>query len=54
MEKKEALLQVNNDVSKNDLISLIKDDINLKKYLNKKNIVKSIYIQNKLINLIVN
>ena len=51
--KKRGILEIKKNTSEDLLISLIKDDEHLKKYLNTKIIKKKIYIKNKLINLII-
>ena len=51
--KKRALLVVKRDVKDEELLEKIKNNNNLKKYLDKNEIKKKIFIQNKLINLII-
>ena len=51
--KKRALIEVNRDISENDLMKLIMKNENLKKYIIEENIKKKIFIQNKLINIII-
>ena len=52
-------LQTNNikfymiDIDENNLISIIKDDPVIKKHLNEEIIKKTIYIKNKLINILI-
>ena len=52
--KKRGLINHEIDSSQNQLIEMIKNDKNLNKYINKKELKKIIYIPNKLINIITN
>ena len=51
--KKRGLILIENNISKDDLIEKIKKESEINKFLNGKNVIKSIYIENKLINLII-
>tara|TARA_B110001452_G_scaffold73049_1_gene59082 strand:- start:5814 stop:8363 length:2550 start_codon:yes stop_codon:yes gene_type:complete len=51
--KKRSLINVGMDLDENMILSIIKKDLTIKKYLDKKEIKKTIYIKNKLINLIL-
>ena len=51
--KKRSLINVKVDIEEKNLIIIIKEIKEIKKYLEEKNIIKSIFIKNKLINLIV-
>ena len=51
--KKRGVLKIENEIDENKLIEKIKIDDQLSKYMFNKTIVKSIYIKNKLINLIL-
>ena len=51
--KKRGLILIKNNISKDDLIEKIKKESEINKFLNGKNVIKSIYIENKLINLII-
>ncbi len=51
--KKKSLLKFKKDISEEELIAQVKNDEKIKKLLNNKNIIKSIFIKNKLINLII-
>ena len=51
--KKRGITSVTTEIEKNELLELIHKDIKLNKYLDKKKIKKVIYIDNKLINLIL-
>ena len=51
--KKRSLIKVKADIEEKNLIELAKDAKEIKKYLEEKIIIKSIFIKNKLINLIV-
>ena len=50
--KKRSIINANMDIQKETLINLIKKDHNLSKFLNG-DIIKCIFIKNKLINLII-
>ena len=51
--KKRGLILIENNISKDDLIEKIKKENQINKFLKGKNVIKSIYIENKLINLII-
>jgi leucyl-tRNA synthetase len=51
--KKRSIIKVKNDISEKELIKEIKENENVNKYLKNKEILKSIFIQNKLINIII-
>ena len=51
--KKRGILIANKDTNENQLIDIIKNDEKINKHLTKMNIKKTIFIKNKLINLIV-
>ena len=51
--KKRGLILIENNISKDDLIEKIKKESEINRFLNGKNVTKSIYIENKLINLIL-
>ena len=51
--KKRSLINVGMDLDENMILSIVKEDLTVKKYLDKKEIKKTIYIKNKLINLIL-
>jgi len=51
--KKRGLINVNRDISENDLFALIKKEKNLNKYLDNKNQKKIIFIKNRIINIII-
>ena len=51
--KKRKVFSINKSVNKETLIENIKKDDQIKKYLNNKIIIKTIYIENKLINFII-
>jgi len=51
--KKRALMNVERDIKGEDLLEMIKKDHNLQKYLKNNEIKNKIFIQNKLINLIL-
>ena len=51
--KKRALINTDRDVSEENLLLIIKKNVNLKKYLDNKEIKKVIFIKNKIINIII-
>ena len=51
--KKRGILNTTRNLDEKDLINLIKKDKNLFKYLDKKEVKKTIFVKNKLINLII-
>jgi leucyl-tRNA synthetase len=51
--KKRKVLSLDKNFEENELIMFIKQQNLLKNYLNDKKIIKTIYIKNKLLNLIV-
>ena len=51
--KKRGLINVNRDMSVNDLFTLIKEEKNLNKYLENKEQKKIIFVQNRIINIII-
>ena len=52
--KKRKVFSINKSMNKEKLIEEIKNDDQIKKYLDNKQIIKTIYIENKLINFIIN
>ena len=51
--KKRDLIEVKRDTSEDELLIYIKKRENLKKYLNNNNFKKTIFVKNKIINLII-
>ena len=51
--KKRGLINTNRDISENDLIKLINESLELRKYIENKEFKKKIFIPNKLINIIL-
>ena len=51
--KKRGLIKCENDISEETLIKLINERDEINKYLNKKEILKTIYVKNKIINIIL-
>ena len=51
--KKRGLINTDQDLDEDNLIKLINNDKNIKKYLENKNIKRKIYIKNKLLNIII-
>ena len=51
--KKRSLISVQKDIDENSLIKVIKDKELIKNYLNNGNLLKTIYIKNRLINYII-
>ncbi len=52
--KKRALLNIKRDINEAEVLSKIKKDKIVDKYLNKKDIKKVIFVQNRLINILIN
>ena len=52
--KKRAILNENRDIDQESLLSKIKNNKNIKKYLKNKSINKIIFVKNRLINLLIN
>ena len=52
--KKRALLNTKKNISENDLLKLAKENNIIKKYLDKKEIKKVIFVQNRLMNILIN
>ena len=51
--KKRGILKVERDIDENSLLNLVKENENLKKYVETKVIKKNIFVKNRLINLII-
>ena len=51
--KKRGLIKSSNNLSEDELMKLIQNDEKLQKYIENKKIRKKIYIQDKLINIII-
>ncbi len=51
--KKRCIIMTEKNLSKDDLIKLVYETNELKKFLDKKEIVRSIFVKDKLINLII-
>ena len=51
--KKRGLLNLKKDTDQKELLSLIKKDEKLNKYLENKEIKKQIFVKNKIMNLII-
>ena len=51
--KKRKVFSINRSIDKETIINSIKNDDQIKKYLNNKKLIKTIYIENKLINFII-
>jgi len=52
--KKRKVFSINKSIDEKTLIENIKKDEQIKKYLDNKEIIKTIYIEKKLINFIIN
>ena len=52
--KKRSILNTKKNIEERDLLKIIKEDKVLEKYLNQKTIVKTVYVQNRLMNILVN
>ena len=51
--KKRGIISFNSEIEENDLIQEVKKDVNISKFMENKKIIKTIYIKNKIINLIL-
>ena len=51
--KTRDVIVIKKDITESDLMKIIFNNIKLNKYLNEKKIKKTIFIQNKIINLII-
>ena len=51
--KKRGLIKANRDISEEDLIGLIKKNIEMNKYIKNQEFKKKIFVPNKLINIII-
>jgi len=51
--KKRSSIKCENEITENSVIKLIKEDEKTKKYIANKEIIRTIYVKNKLINLII-
>ena len=51
--KKRGLIKTKPNLSEEKLFEIIKNDETLTKHINQKNVKRKIYIQNKLINIII-
>ena len=51
--KKRSIIEANTNISEKDLINKAKQDSQILKYLKDKNIFKTIYVKNRLLNLII-
>ena len=53
MEKKRGLIKANRDISEEDIISLIKKNSEINKYIKNQEFKKKVFVPNKLINIII-
>ena len=53
MEKKRSIIEVNSNINEKDIIDKSIKDSQILKYIKDKKIVKTIYVKNRLLNLIV-
>tara|TARA_B100000427_G_C15455332_1_gene571528 strand:- start:577 stop:1275 length:699 start_codon:yes stop_codon:yes gene_type:complete len=51
--KKRSIINVKKGINENEVKKIIKDDSNINKYLDNKEIIKSIFVKDKLINLVI-
>ena len=51
--KKRGIISLDSEIEENDLIKEIKKDVNILKFIENKKVSKTIYIKNKIINLIL-
>ena len=52
--RKRAILNVRKDISENEILKLAKDEKTIDRYLNNAEINKVIFVQNRLINILIN
>ena len=52
--KKRSIINANKDLSENDVLSLVKKDKLVDKYLTNKTITKIIFVKNRLMNILTN
>ena len=52
--RKRSLISINRGISENELLKMVKDDKNCEKYLSKKEIKKIVYVENRLMNILIN
>ena len=52
--RKRSLININRGISEKDLLKLVKEDKNCEKYLSKKEIKKIVYVENRLMNILIN
>ena len=52
--RKRALINVEKDMEERILLEIVKKDKNVEKYINNNQIKKVIYVQNRLINILIN
>ena len=52
--RKRSLININRGISEKDLLKLVKEDKNCEKYLSKKEIKKTVYVENRLMNILIN
>ena len=51
--KKRGLIRANRDISEEDLINLIKKNVEINKYIKNQEFKKKVFVPNKLINIII-
>ena len=51
--KTRSVIEVKSDLNKEEVISVAKNDIKIKKHLQDKNVIREIYVPNKIINFVV-
>ena len=51
--KKRGLIKANRDISEEDIISLIKENSEINKYIKNQEFKKKVFVPNKLINIII-
>ena len=51
--KKRGLIEANRDISEEDLINLIKKNVEINKYIKNQELKKKVFVPNKLINIII-
>ena len=52
--KKRLIINIKKGINEEDLLKIVKKDERMKKYLNKKEIKKTIFVKDRLINFLLN
>ena len=51
--KTRSVIEVKSDLNKEKIISIAKNDVKIKKYLQDKSVIREIYVPNKIINFVI-